>query len=353
MKSDKPSESKNRGAQFRVAIIGAATLKGKEVKEVLTDRSFPATDVRLLDDEESLGQLEAVGDEPSFVQSVVPEHLAGVDFAFFAADQAFTAKTWELARRAGCEIIDLSYALESRSDVSIRAPWVEQELGAGHPVQLVTAPVVVAHPAAVVLALLLVRLQTRHPIRRVNATIFEPASEHGRRGMDELHDQTVNLLSFQQLPTMLYGTQVAFNVVPGFGETAEPALAMVEQRVLQHYGAITGGQAPIPSLMLLHAPVFHAHTFSIYVELQSSLSLGDFEAALAGEHVEIIRTQQSEPSNLNASGQTQVQISTRRDAQHDTGFWIWAAADNLRIAASLAVEAAEDMAATRPRGQVQ
>jgi aspartate-semialdehyde dehydrogenase len=353
MKSPKPADSKKRGAQFRVAIIGAATLKGKEVKELLTERGFPAADVRLLDDEESLGQLDVVGDEPSFVQSVVPENLEGVDFAFFAAEQSFTAKTWEMARRAGCEIIDLSYALESRIDINIRAPWLEHELGEGHPVQLASAPVVVAHPVAAILALLLVRLSRHHKIRHVNATIFEPASEHGRRGMDELHDQTVNLLSFQQLPTVVYGTQVAFNVVPSYGEGVEPALASIEQRVLRHYRAIAGGHAPSPALMLLHAPVFHAYTFSIYIELQSAISQGDFEAALAGEHLEIVRTQQSEPSNLNASGQTRVQIAIRGDAQRETGFWIWAAADNLRIAASLAVEAAEDMAATRPRGQVQ
>jgi aspartate-semialdehyde dehydrogenase len=48
---------------YRVAIVGAASLMGKEIAEVLRDRNFPAVDIRLLDDEESLGQLEAVGDE--------------------------------------------------------------------------------------------------------------------------------------------------------------------------------------------------------------------------------------------------------------------------------------------------
>ena len=98
------------------------------------ERNFPAGDIRLLDDEEALGQLEAVNDEPTFIQSVLPEHLNGVDFTFFAAEEAYTAKTWEMARRAGCEIIDLSYALENHTEAVVRAPWVEQELGEGHPV---------------------------------------------------------------------------------------------------------------------------------------------------------------------------------------------------------------------------
>ncbi|MGH9566455.1 MAG: hypothetical protein ACRD4I_10750, partial [Candidatus Angelobacter sp.] len=50
---------------YRVAIVGASTLKGKEVAEVLADRSFPSLDVKLLDDNESLGQLKPVGDEIS------------------------------------------------------------------------------------------------------------------------------------------------------------------------------------------------------------------------------------------------------------------------------------------------
>src|SRR6516225_8218416 len=88
------------GGPFRVAIVGAATLKGRELKEVLTERNFPARDTRLLDDEESLGQVDAVGDEPTFIQSVLPEHLENVDFTFFASDEGFTRTTWPMARNA-------------------------------------------------------------------------------------------------------------------------------------------------------------------------------------------------------------------------------------------------------------
>src|SRR5256884_9017994 len=54
---------------YRVAIVGAATLKGKEVAEVLNDRNFPALDVKLLDDDESLGQLERSEEHTSELQS--------------------------------------------------------------------------------------------------------------------------------------------------------------------------------------------------------------------------------------------------------------------------------------------
>lgn len=348
----KTGDTHTRTGLFRVAIVGAGTLKGKELKDLLSERNFPTADVRLLDDEESLGQLDSIGDEPAFIQSVMPEHLEAVDFTFFGSDSAYTATTWKLARDAGSEIIDLSYALDSNPEAALRAPWIDRELGRDHSQELSTKPVSVAHPAAVALALLFLRLKKQRAIVHANATVFEPASERGKRGMDELHDQTVNLLSFQQMPTAVFGTQVAFNVISGYGEGTQPAMSAVEERIVRHFTSLMGDGAPVPSLMLLQAPVFHAHTFSVYIELDSPMSVGDFEAALSGEHVQVMRADER-PSNVNVAGSAEIQVAVRADAQRPTGFWLWAAADNLRIIASLAVECAEEMLSTRPRGQVQ
>src|SRR3974390_3819240 len=114
---------------FRVAIVGAASLKGRELKDVLTERNFPTHDVRLLDDDESLGQLEAVGDEPTFIQSVLPEHVEKVDFTFFASDEKFTRSTWKLAQHTGSDVVDLSHGLEGQAGGVLRAPWGERETG--------------------------------------------------------------------------------------------------------------------------------------------------------------------------------------------------------------------------------
>jgi len=353
MKTDIRTDGGHWGGMFRVAIVGAATLKGRELKEVLSDRNFPSTDVRLLDDEESLGQLQAVGEEPTFIQSVLPEHLENVDFSFFASDENYTRDTWKLARNAGSDIIDLSYALEDDPRALLRAPWIERELGATPKIDFSDAPVVVAHPAAVVLALLLLRAQKVGTIARAVATILEPASEHGRPGMDELHEQTVNLLSFQQLPKGVFDAQVAFNVVDRYGENAKPALSKVESRVQRHFRTIVQGKAEVPSLMLLQAPIFHGHAFSLYIELTNAAQHEELIAAVSGEHVDVLQGAEESPSNVNAAGQEQIQVFVRQDAQNPNGFWLWAASDNLRVAALTAVECAESMIASRPRGTVQ
>ena len=187
---------------FRVAIVGAASLKGKELKDVLEERNFPAAEIKLLDDDESLGQLERVQDEVAVVQPVGRDELAQMDFTFFASDEDFTRKKWKLAREAGSAIVDMSYALENEPGVPVSAPWIERELGELTQFTLESSSIVMAHPAAVALALLLLRATQS----RDQSAIALPRSlsrylSEAAQGMDELHEQTVNLLSFQQLPT--------------------------------------------------------------------------------------------------------------------------------------------------------
>src|SRR5438045_3200429 len=241
---------------FRVAFVGAATLKGRELKEVLDEMNFPVADVKLLDDDESLGQLDQVGDEATFIQPADPEHFRNVDFAFFTSDAAFTGRHWQSALQAGSTVLDLSYALEGEINVAVRSPWVEKELDRGSRQEpsledLTTTAVVVAHPAATVLALLLLRAHTAGSIRTTAATVFEPVSEQGKRGMDELHQQTVNLLSFTTLPKDLFDEQVAFNMLGTYGEGSSISLKNIEARIAAHFEAIVGKSVPVPSLMLV------------------------------------------------------------------------------------------------------
>jgi len=343
---------------FRVAIVGAATLKGRELKDVLDEKNFPVADVKLLDDDESLGQLDQIGDEATFIQPADPEHFRNVDFAFFASDAAFTQRHWQSALQAGSTVLDLSYALDNQPNVSVRSPWIEKELEreSGHEApheDLTTTAVVVAHPVATVLALLLLRARSAGTLHTAAATVFEPVSEQGKRGMDELHQQTVNLLSFTSLPKEVFDEQVAFNMLGRFGESSSLSLKKIEDRIAAHFEAIVGQALEVPSLMLVQAPTFHAHTFSIYIQFDDEVGATALDKALAGDHVSILGLGEDGPSNVNAAGQAKVMVSPRRDSRNAKAFWIWAAADNLKIAAMTAVECATTLSTMRPLGKVQ
>ena len=336
---------------YRVAIVGAASLMGKEIAEVLRDRNFPSVDVRLLDDDESLGQLEAVGDEMTFIQSIRPEQFEHVDFTFFASDPRATRAKWETARDFGNTIIDSSGALEDVPGATVRSTWIEGEMGHSTAPQLQPAPVVVAHPAATALAILALRGGRLGKVGRVIATVFEPVSEHGQKGIDELQEQTVNLLSFQELPKQIFDAQIAFNMVARYGNESKHSLEKVSERIVRHYRQIAPN-AVEPALTTVQAPVFHGHAFSIYMELDKPAAIKDLSDALAGEHVTVTEAGDT-PTNVSAAGQENILVSLRADETHKNGVWIWAAIDNLRVSAVTAVECAEAMTACRPKGQIQ
>jgi aspartate-semialdehyde dehydrogenase len=338
---------------YRVAIVGAASLKGKDVAEVLDDRNFPSTEVKLLDDDETLGQLEAVKDEVTFIQKIRAEQFEHVDFTFFAADAECTRRNWKQVQKYGSAIVDLSYALEDEPGALLRAPWVERQLGQIFTPELQPGPAVVAHPIAVVLALLLLRVHTTLPITRAVVTVFEPASELGQRGMDELHQQTVNLLSFQQLPKKIFDVQVAFNMVSRYGQDSAATLASVHDRVIKHYKRLTAERIPLPSVLVLQAPIFHGHAFAINLQFHNPADISMLSSAIAGEHVSLVGSSEEPPSNVSAAGQGDILVSLTPDSSDINCAWLWATSDNLRVAAASAVEAAEVIAASRPRGSIQ
>ncbi|MGD0547858.1 MAG: Asd/ArgC dimerization domain-containing protein [Terracidiphilus sp.] len=339
----------------KIAIAGASTLVGRELKEALSESPLAAASFTLLDEDEVQGQLDQVGDEITIVQAIAPDAFERVDFTFFCGADALTRKHWRDALRSGSTVLDLSGALDQETGVVVRAPWLDSDAAA---VDLFTPAVVPAHPAALALALVLERLQHAAPVRIAFATILQPASEFGRAALDELHQQTVSLLSFQGIPRELYDTQAAYNLLAGLGEAAKVSLSAVEARVRRHYAALSRGRWPALALQVVAAPVFHGHTFSIAVELDHPVEISALEEAMSGSHIDLVLEETDSPSNLAATGQNDVLVRLRpeagaRNSTQITRLWLWAAADNLRLQAQNAVECALDLRRLRPQGTVQ
>jgi aspartate-semialdehyde dehydrogenase len=343
---------------YRIGIVGATSLVGKELSDELQESLLAASDFVLLDDEEeAAGVVAAVGDEAAFIQRIDPASFDRMDFVFFAGDKASTLKHWPAAQKAGASSIDLTYALEQEKGVPVRAPFVADAMkkrAEGQPT-LETAAVVAAHPAAVMLATIAARLQGTMEVESFAAVVMEPASQYGREAMDELHQQTVNLLSFKDLPKDQYDAQVAFNVLPGLGEDAKVKLAEAEARIRRHYGLIGAG-LPRLEVQLVQAPVFHGYVASVLVELKAEAGAGDVETALMGEAVDVVSDESDPPSNLSAAGQEDIMVRVRSAAGEGVRgkrFWLWLAADNLKLTALNAISCANELRRLRPTGKVQ
>ena len=109
---------------YKIAIAGASTLLGHELKEALSDSPLAAGTFVLLDEAEAQGQLDQVGDEITFVRAIENDSFDHADFTFFAGPEALTRKHWRQALRAGSTVLDLSGALDQETGVLVRAPWL-------------------------------------------------------------------------------------------------------------------------------------------------------------------------------------------------------------------------------------
>jgi aspartate-semialdehyde dehydrogenase len=340
---------------YKIAIAGASTLLGKELKDALSDSPLAAANFALLDEDEALGQLDQVGDEVTIVQAIEPDAFDHIDFTFFCGSDELTRKHWKQALRAGSSVLDLSGALDQEAGVLVRAPWISSDVVSA---DLFTPAVVPAHPAALALALVLERLQQAVPVKSAAATLLLPASEFGRAAMDELHLQTVNLLSFQSLPRAIYDAQAAYNLLSGLGESAKVNLSAVDARVRRHFSTLAGNRWPALALQSIVAPVFHGHAFSIAVELERPVEIATLEESMSGDHLDLVLEDTDSPSNLAATGQNDLLVRLRsetnsRNPAESQRLWLWAASDNLRLYAQNAIECALDLRRLRPQGTVQ
>jgi aspartate-semialdehyde dehydrogenase len=339
---------------YKIAIVGAASLIGRELKDALNDSPLAAASIALLDEEEAQGQIDRVGDEVTFIQPLTADAFERMDFTFFCGTEVLTRLHWRGALRAGSTVLDLTGVLDQETGVLVRAPWLGADTSSA---DLFTPAIVPAHPAALARGLLIERLQQAVPLRTAAATILEPASEFGRAAMDELHQQTINLLSFQTLPRDVYDAQAAYNLLSGTGESAKINLAAAESRIRRHYQALSQGRWPTLAIQVVHVPAFHGHTFSIFVELERPVEVLALEEALSGERVDLVLEDTDSPSNLAATGQNDVLVRIRPETPPRgtavSRLWLWAASDNLRLNAQNAVACALDLRRLRPQGLVQ
>ena len=137
---------------------------------------------------------------------------------------------------------------------------------------------------------------------------------------------------------------------------AKFSLSKSEARIRRHYALLSGNRPPDVGVQLLHAPVFHGYGISLAVTVTEPASIDQVEAAIAGDHIDIITAEGDPPTNLSVAGQPSVLVRVRPQsgqAEFTNRFWIWAGLDNLRFAAQNAVACALELNRLRPHGEVQ
>ena len=311
-----------------IAIVGSTSLLGKELQEMLEARGLPMGRLTLLETEEYAGLLQEFAGEIQITQVISPNAFEDIDIAFFTCSPEIMQSYVSSSARFPDLTIDLTQAgregtlyLHGISDARLlrsQGYFVSPD------------------PAAIVIGRVLSALHNTFTVQSSSVTVFEPASERGNAGVDELQEQTVNLLNFQQVESKFFGGQMAFNILP-----EEEASTRAERRIFEQLTGILGKTFPLPMLTALQVPVFYSHAFSMFVQLLAPPSLKELAAHLSGIPGFSTEAPPGGPSPVGAVGTDEIHIGRVRNLPADDTFALWVVADNLRIAASNAIQTAE------------
>ena len=337
------------GAAVRVAIAGAASLRGKELKQLLEESDFPAAEIRLLDEEVVAGTLTEAAGEPAVIKTVTEDSFERVRFAFFTGSAKFSAAHGMEAIRSGAVVIDLSGGLRVQENARLWIPGLDSVLpplaqmsAAGEVQGLFLVPSTPSH-VAISISAALAPLGLEH----LAITFLQPVSERGPEGIEELESQVVKLLSFQPVSQSVFDVQVGFNMLSKFGPESSEKLADARARIVDEVRTYLAGRSPTPAIALVQAPVFHAHAFTAYAEFKSPPAQNEVVRRLQAAGLKVVAANEEPPNNVNVTGEAvPVLGQPDRDRGIENGLWLWGAADNLRVPAATAVAIAEKLLAS-------
>jgi aspartate-semialdehyde dehydrogenase len=330
-----------------VSIIGGDSLLARELRDILAEQQ-PAPRVQLVTAAaDNATSLVPEDEDAAVLLPLTKQSLEGSAIAYLAGTAASSRRTAKLGVQ-GMQLVDLTGALEATPGASLRAPSAEPDDKQADNKQLdykASTVHVIAHPAAIALTMLLTRVAAAAPIRSTIAHIFEPASERGQRGIEELRKQTVGVLAFQKLDTAVYDTQLAFSMLARYGEEAVEPLEGVEARIERNLSTLLSAWAamPMPSIRLLQAPVFHGHSISLWIEFESVVKPARLATILSAADIDV--RPDEPPSNAGIAGLSGISVGAiHADRNQPRALWLWLVADNLRLVAENAVALTKGLA---------
>jgi aspartate-semialdehyde dehydrogenase len=323
----------------RIVIAGASSLLGAEVKSLLEEGRFAASDFRLLDEDLAAGILTAAGDEPLLIQPVEEGSFARARYIFFTGSGGFTLANLPAAQQSGAIIIDLSGALAGKDGTEIWFPKLDTL--SGKPFSRDSFVYAIPGAAATAASSLALALRPVKP-QFLSILILQSVSEAGRAGIEELESQTSQLLSMQTAGKPIFDAQVAFNTLDRFGPASSHRILFARERIQSEVRATLIEAASAPAIQVVHVPAFYGITFSACAFLEADV---DRISQLCKDAGFTIIDADLGPSNLSVAGESSIQIGPPvPDSERAGTWWFWGAADNIRLPAANAVKLADLLA---------
>jgi aspartate-semialdehyde dehydrogenase len=328
---------------YTVAILGATGAVGQETLEILEERKFPLTSLRLFASKRSAGEVMTCQDKEWTVEELTESSsFEGVDLAFISATDAISKDYGQRLGAAGIVVIDDSAVFRMDDQVPLVVPEVNAAALRSMPRGIVSIPNCTTTP----LVMALKPLHDAVGVKRVVVTTFQSVSGTGSAAMDELMEQTKDLLAFRDIKTEIYPYQIAFNLLPHIGSFTDGGDCSEEVKIAKETRKILNAPGLRVTATTVRVPVLRCHSEAINVELERPLKANEARAALAAMPGVIVYDDPLKklyPMPLDATGKDEVYIGrVREDESITNGLNLWVVSDNLRKGAALnAIQIAE------------
>ena len=324
---------------MRVAVAGATGAVGREMLRILEERKFPSEEVVLLASERSVGHKIPFRDSELTVSQLTEDAFKGVDLALFSCGATRSLEFVPAAVKAGAVVVDNSSAFRMDEDVPLVVPEVNPDAMAAH-------QGVIANPncSTIQLVVALKPLHDAARIKRIVVSTYQAVSGAGQTAIDEMQAQVEgDAASPEKMPH-----EIAFNCLPHIDVFLEGGHTKEEKKMVDETRKIMDAPHLAVSATCVRVPVYNAHSESVNVELEDTISPDEARSLLSrAPGVEVVDDVESfsYPMPKDADGEDSVYVGRiRRDDSRENSLNLWVVADNLRKGAALnAVQIAETL----------
>lgn len=330
-------------AKYVVAVVGATGAVGNEMIATLEGRDFPVEKIRLFASEKSEGKTLKFHESEIPVETLNENSFKGIDIALFSAG-AERSKIWApVAAKSGCVVVDNSSQWRMDPEIPLVVPEVNAH-------DLKWHKGIIANPncSTIQMVVVLKPIHDAGRIKRVVVTTFQAVSGTGKKAMDELLQQTTDLLAFKDIQCNVYPHQIAFNVLPHIDKFLENGYTKEEMKMVHETRKIMGDDSIRLTATTVRVPVFRGHSESVNIETEKKITPNEAREILAkspGITVFDAVEKNIYPLPIDVAGRDDVYVGRiRTDESIENGLNMWIVSDNLRKGAALnAVQIAEEL----------
>ncbi|HML14623.1 MAG TPA: aspartate-semialdehyde dehydrogenase [Xanthobacteraceae bacterium] len=327
---------------YKVAVVGATGNVGREMLDILAERTFPADEVIAVASRRSQGVECSYGEKTLKVKALEYVDFSDVDICLMSAGSA-VSKEWSPRIAAqGAVVIDNSSCWRYDADVPLVVPEVNADAVAGFRKRNI-----IANPncSTAQLVVALKPLHEKAGIKRVVVATYQSVSGSGKEAMDELFAQTRAIYVTDPIEPKKYPKRIAFNVIPQCDAFMEDGFTKEEWKLVAETKKMLDPKIKLVATCV-RVPVFIGHSEAVAIEFERPITADEAREALRNAPGCLVIDKHENGGYVTpyeAAGEDATYISrVREDPTVENGLMLWVVSDNLRKGAALnAVQIAE------------